>query len=213
MQAPASKAQLPPTASEMKSNESSFDQGLKDESTWLETVKTILVNEEVVEDKTQVSWGAFHSHQPYCAAPSSVAISALLPLFPDQAKSVAMIRHAMDVIKISVDHLNPGQVPVIALDQPLYTVAKEIQWTWPDHYGEDKFVAFFGGLHIELGFLKLTGEWLEGSGWTVALADANVATAGTAESFLKVTSVTRTRRAHQVTACSLYVLLKRAYQR
>jgi hypothetical protein len=176
-------------------------------------VNTILVNEEVVEDKTQVSWWAFHSHQPYCATPSSVAISALLPLFPDQAKSVAMIRHAMDVIKSYVDHLNPGQVPVIALDQPLYKVAKEIQWTWPDHYGEDKFVAFFGGLHIESGFLKLTEKRLEGSGWTVALADANVATTGTAESFLKVASVTRTRRAHQVSACSLYVLLKRAYQR
>ncbi|KAK3753825.1 hypothetical protein QZH41_005373 [Actinostola sp. cb2023] len=40
------------------------------------------------------------------------------------SKSVAMIRHAMNVIKECVHHLNPGQVPVIAMDQPLYTVAK-----------------------------------------------------------------------------------------
>ena len=37
-----------------------------------------------------------------------------------------MIRHAINVTKLSVDHLNPGQVPVIAVDQPLYAVAKEI---------------------------------------------------------------------------------------
>ena len=59
----------------------------------------------------------------------------------------------------------------------------------------------------------MLGDWLEGSGWTVALADANVASPGTAESFLKATSVTRTRRAHQVTACALFVLLQTAYDR
>jgi len=52
--------------------------------------------------------------------PSSVATSALLPLFPDQAKCIAMIRHAMEVIKLSVEQLDPGEVPVIAFDQPLF---------------------------------------------------------------------------------------------
>ena len=32
---------------------------------------------------------------------------------------VAMIRHSMDVIKQAVQELNPSQVPVITLDQPL----------------------------------------------------------------------------------------------
>jgi hypothetical protein len=45
-------------------------------------------------------------------------------------------------------------------------------------------------LHIEMGFLKLIGTWLDGSGWTTALVDANVASSGTAESFIKATSVT-----------------------
>ena len=40
---------------------------------------------------------------------------------------------------------------------------------------------------------------------------ANVATPGTADSFLRVTHVTRTRRAHQITASSLYHLLQKAY--
>ena len=76
-----------------------------------------------------------------------------------------MIRHAMDIIKLSVNHLNPGQVPVFALDQPLFAVGKEIQWNWSDLYGEKKFVVMFGGLHIEMAFLKVIGGWLEGSGW------------------------------------------------
>ena len=29
---------------------------------------------------------------------------------------------------------------VIAADQPIYALAKQIQWHWPDSYGEDKFV-------------------------------------------------------------------------
>ena len=69
----------------------------------------------------------------------------------------------------------------------------------------------FGGLHIEMAFLKVIVDWLDESGWTAALVEANVATPGTAESFIKATSVTRSRRAHQVTASSLYVLLQKAY--
>ena len=117
----------------------------------------------------------------------------------------------MDIIKLSVNHLNPGQVPVIALDQPLFAVGKEIQWNWSDLYGEKEFVVMFGSRHIEMAFLKVIGEWLQGSGWTTALADSNIATPGTAESFVKAASVTRSHRAHQVTACSLFILLQKAY--
>ena len=44
-----------------------------------------------------------------------------------------------------------------------------------------------------------------------ALTKANVASAGTADSFLKATSVTRTRRVHQITASTPYVLLTKSY--
>ncbi len=124
---------------------------------------------------------------------------------------VAMIRHSMDVVKKAVDILNPGQVPIITADQPLYTVAKQIQWSWPDTHGEKDFIVMFGGLHIEMASLKTLGDLLDGSGWTAALAQADVATSGTADSFLKASHVTHTRRAHQITASSLYVLLQKAY--
>jgi hypothetical protein len=41
----------------------------------------------------------------------------------------------MDKIKDTVAYLNPIQTPVIAVDQPIYTLAKQIQWHWPEKYG------------------------------------------------------------------------------
>lgn len=179
---------------------------------WLEQMKTVMDTDTLQGDET-VSWSAYHAGlQPPDVVPdSSVAITCMLPLFYDQAKSVAMIRHSMDVVKKAVEILNPGQVPIITVDQPLYTIAKQIQWCWPATHGEDHFIVMFGGLHIEMAALKTLGDLLEGSGWTGALVQAGVATPGTADSLLKASHVTRTRRAHQVTASSLYLLLQKAY--
>ena len=60
--------------------------------------------------------------------------------------------------------------------------------------------------------LRSLGTLLHDSGWTTAITGAGVSTSGTAESFLSASSVTKTRQAHQVTACSLYQLMKEAYQ-
>ena len=69
----------------------------------------------------------------------------------------------------------------------------------------------FGGLHIEMAPLKALGTLLDRSGWTGVLVKANIASSGTADSFLHPSHVTRTRRAHQITASSLYILLKKAF--
>ena len=102
-------------------------------------------------------------------------------------------------------------MPTITLDQPLYAITKRIQWTWPEQYGEDQFIVILGGLHIEMAAIKVLGDWLDDSGWVEALVQAGVASAATADSFIKAARVTRTRHAHQVTASSLYTLLKKAY--
>ena len=167
---------------------------------------------DVLPEDQMISWAAYHASQQ--AAPpddSDVALISMLPLFHNQAKSVAMILHSMNIVKTAIAILNPGQIPVIACDQPLYTVAKQIQWTWPATHGEDHFVVMFGGLHIEMAAPKVLGDLLEGSGWTGALTQADVASPGTADSFLKASHVTRTRRAHQITASGLYLLLQKAY--
>ena len=56
----------------------------------------------------------------------------------------------MDKIRDAVRLFNPGQVPVITADQPIYAKAKQIQWQWPEDYGESQFLIMFGGLHIEM---------------------------------------------------------------
>ena len=154
-----------------------------------------------------LSLSAYHADMQQVIIPPA-AINALLPLFLDNAHSVAMIWHSMDVIKAAIQHLNPGQTPVLAADQPLYALAKEIQWTWPATYGEDHFVVMFCGLHIEMATLKLLGDWPEDRGWTHVLVQADIASSGTANSFIPATHVTKTRHAHQVTAASLYVFLQ-----
>lgn len=80
-------------------------------------------------------------------------------MFTENAHSLAMIAHSMTVIKAAVQYLNSLQTPVIALDQPLYALAKQVQWTLPE-FDEDKFLAMMGGLHIEMASLKMLGKWL-----------------------------------------------------
>ena len=64
---------------------------------------------------------------------------------------------------------------------------------------------------IEMITWRTLGDFLDGSGWTSAIMQANVASSGTADSFLKASHVSRTRHAHQVTACGLHILMCRAY--
>ena len=108
----------------------------------------------------------------------------------------------MDVIKRAVEHLNPGQAPVLTVDQPLFAIAKIIQW---------KFVVLLGGLYIEMATLATLGYLFDGSGWTNVLTQAGIATPGTADSFLKGAHVKRTRHAHQVTSSALSIMLRTAY--
>ena len=97
-----------------------------------------LVTDEVQGVDDPIGWAAFHANaqQPRYF---DVTIISLLPLFPDDSKYVATIRHSMDFVQRAVHRINPGQVPVLTLDQPLFTIAMQIQWHWPDVYGEEKF--------------------------------------------------------------------------
>ena len=75
-----------------------------------------------------------------------------------------MVKHGMDIIMKATQHVNPGRVLVLTVDKPLYAIAKEIQWSWPDQYGEGKYVILMGGLQIEMALLNVLGNWLDGSG-------------------------------------------------
>ena len=79
--------------------------------------ETVLKEGEILSEKKPISWSVYHSQlQPEEANDNEPAISALIPLFTDQGKSAAMIRHSMDAFKDSMNHVNPGQTPVIAMN-------------------------------------------------------------------------------------------------
>ena len=61
------------------------------------------------EDES-ISWAAYHARQRLLQSSTdiSIALTSLLPLFQDEAKSVALIRHSMDIMKTAVHILNPG---------------------------------------------------------------------------------------------------------
>ena len=70
-----------------------------------------------------------------------------------------MIRHLINVVTKAMNHVNPGAILVVTFDQPLFALAKQIQWMWPERYGGDKLVVMFGGIHIKMAALKMLGHW------------------------------------------------------
>ena len=178
---------------------------------WLGKVVSSFEHPEGSENSENVSQAAFYAAtQPPITRPT--AINALLPMFHEKARTHAMILHAMEIMEIVPKCLDERQMPVIAMDQPLYALAKEIQWSSSTPYTEENYVVILGGLHIEMCVLKLLGVWLEKCGWDSALVQASITIVGKANAFLKASHVTRTRYAHQVTAAALYFLQKQAHE-
>ena len=73
-----------------------------------------------------LTYSAYHA--PLQVAVVTVnAITALLPLFREHAHTAVMIMHSMKILKQIIEHLDPGQVPILTMDQPLFAMTKEIQ--------------------------------------------------------------------------------------
>ena len=85
-----------------------------------------------------------------------------MPLISDQVYDVTTIKHSQEKIKSAVSFLNPTQSPAVTVDQPLFALAKQIQWTWPNDFGN--FVFILGGMHIEITILKMIGRILRKNG-------------------------------------------------
>ncbi|KAL5005325.1 hypothetical protein ScPMuIL_018781 [Solemya velum] len=93
---PKKDATVPRVNGPVISEGHTIQQELQKENGWLQTVDEKYL--EDVDDNTNLSWAAYHAKNQEDREVIP-AISALLPLFPDDSKSVAMIRHSMDVIR------------------------------------------------------------------------------------------------------------------
>ena len=188
---------------------SCLDEAQLKEKRWIVHALPLLEKDNLTSEDTLV-WAAYHAlTQPVTEDPP--AICALLPLLNEKSSTPAMIKHGMDVQRQAIKYLNPQQIPVTTFDQPLFALAKLIQWKWPEVYGESMHVVMMDGLHIEMALWNTLGDVLEASGWTDALTEAEVASSGIADFFLKVAHLTRTRHAHQVTLLTLQKLQKEAF--
>ncbi|CAG9762637.1 unnamed protein product [Ceutorhynchus assimilis] len=182
------------------------------ESDWLSHIH-VQMNELCEKMPQNISWSSFRSNEVKDNVTILKSISTLLPLFYEKSTSPAMIRHGMKIVHRITELLNGQNQPaVLCADQPLYAIIKTIQWNCPLLFGENKFVAMFGPLHIEQNFLKLLGGLLNGSGWVELLSNSGIISAGSAEAVLKVTHITKARLHHQYTVAVLYSLLQDAYR-
>jgi hypothetical protein len=192
-------------------NGNQLDNARTKEHNWISQSVTLLEMEESFSRERPIAWAAYHaSLQPALEEPP--ANCALLPLFYEKSATPAMIKHGMDIQRKAIQFLNPGQVPITTLDQPLFALAKAVQWTWPETHGEQMHVVMLGGLHTEMALWNTLGDLLDGCGWTAALTEADIASSGTAASFLRAAHLTRTRHAHQVTLLALHKLQSEAFR-
>ena len=199
---PDSYAIVPPTAlttastsvpecDQQEVDGTTLEQGRCKEEDWIAHALQKLKKDNVTSEDA-IAWAAYHSsNKEHEKDPP--ALTALLPLFYEKAATPAMVKHGMNVLKQAIAFLNPGQIPVIAFDQPLFALAKMVQWKWPEMYGEKEYIVMLGGLHIEMALWTTLGDLLDSSGWTAALTEADVASSGVADSFLKASHLTRTR--------------------
>ena len=182
---------------------------MKDES-WMSHVATVL-QQEVLPENEVITWSGFNSRNMSDDALKPPAVTGVFPLFPDKAASPSMIKHAMQLTMQGTEFLNPGQTGVLGADQPIYAIAKQLQWTFPDTLGEDKIVLMMGALHIEDKVHQMIGKLLRDSGWTSVLSQAQILSSGRTQSVLNEHHIKRTRYAHQVTLMSLHLLKHKAY--
>lgn len=103
----------------------------------------------------------------------------------------------------AVQKLNPAQVPVITFDQPLFC------------YCKDDSVELASNIMVKIISFSCLEDWDGRTGvigdWFEALVKSNVASPGTADSFVNVSHIKRTRYAHPDSKLPTY-LAKRFLQ-
>ena len=99
----------------------------------------------------RASFSGFYSR--HSSSKSFVSINQLLPIPPESINTPATVRHCAKIIVKLTKKLNPGQVPIITADQPVYALGKQVQWFYPHEFGS--IIWMMGPLHIEMFLILL----------------------------------------------------------
>ena len=149
---------------------------VKDEA-WMKHVST-LVEQDTLPDAEVITWSGYNFRLMSDDSVKPKAVIGVLPLFSDKAATPSMMKHAMNLTVQDTEALNNGQTLVLGADQPLYAIAKQLQWSFPDTLDEDKLVLMMGALHIEDKMHQMIGKLVRDSGWSDILTQAQVLTSG-----------------------------------
>ena len=121
---PSSDVYVPLTAGNMNSSCNNLSKEMEKEYDWLRHVENLY--EDEISSESNISWAAYHAS--FLPEPDILpSINAMLPLFAEEASSPPMLGHCFEVIHAVVQYANPGQTPVITVDQPLFAKMKQLQ--------------------------------------------------------------------------------------
>ena len=135
-----------------------------------------------------------------------------MPLLLQKSSDPSTILHVLKIACKLTQYLNPGQIPVVETDQPLYQTAKKLQAKYPDEeFSENKLFLSLGSLHTEKMLWQMSGDLQDGSGIVTAFANSGIETFGI-KTFLTCNSITITRHHKQILVVALEILKLRAYE-
>ena len=139
--------------------------------------------------------------------PTREGSSAYLPLLRDKVNTSQMQSHWIMLNINSIKVLNSDQTPVNVSDQPVYVLSKELQFRYPDIFGD--YVPLLGALYIEQSLLVIHGQQIFGHG-LIEILNQHKFTSIWLCAVLDVNNIKRARFCVQITLCVLYLSLEKA---
>ena len=177
-----------------------------EEVRWLKEVNNISRTRSS-ETSTLISGRAQH-HATFKRGPDyPPGINTILPLLRDKVNTLKMQSHIMILNINSTKVLNPSQTPVDVSDCPVYALTKELQWRYPNKFGN--YFSLMGSLHIEQSLLITHGQLIEGTGLPEILEQHKFSTIGLSAA-IDLRSIKRARYCVQMILCVLYMKLEDA---
>ena len=138
-------------------------------------------------------------------------INAVLPIIPKPVHRLYTQYYCMEIIKQTIAYLNPGQIPVDLCDQPVFVLAKEIQWRYLQKLSSRSCFCLFGWLHFEQCMLTIHGEPIKGSGLK-NISNIDMSVIGTM-ALVHPNHIKKARYSLQVSLCALFLKLKDAKEK
>ena len=109
---------------------------------WLSSVNSIFSGEDMLA-VSNCNWAAYNEANINAETLSVRSTSTLFPLINESINSPAMVKHCVKVIRKIIQHINPNQITIIIGDQPVYALLRQIQWKYPNEFG-DNFLIMMG---------------------------------------------------------------------